>query len=115
MGIFTEILERIEKLIAEYTGSRYAGDLLDAEITEPREWIRKFVAGLVYCHGKKQSYYALTYEDNDTDREQELLDAIESETSDHCSSLRDYHGYSQDAVEKEDPEHIYPDIEVGVE
>lgn len=84
-------------------------------ISEPQnqEFTRKFVAGLVYCGGKKRSIFALTYEANDMDRESELLNAIE-EQNEVCSDIRDYHGYSEEEGFR-DGSPIFPEIEVGVE
>lgn len=76
-------------------------------------YIRKYVSGLLYCNGQKVNYYALTFEGNNIDREQELLNEIESETSETCSQMRRNHGYSEEEGYSDSDTPQYPKIEVG--
>lgn len=73
---------------------------------------RKFISGLFYCGGNKRQFYALTFEQNDTDREDELLQVLEA-TFTNCSDMREDHGYSTDRVDKSEVSAIFPDVETG--
>lgn len=96
-------IERIEKGLFR---KRLDEDELDAR--------RKFVSGLFYCGGKKRQFFALTIEQNTTDRESELIEAMESAFG-NCSDMRANHGYSDDIFTgSQIPDsQIYPNIEVG--
>lgn len=119
MGIFTELVKRLEQLLINIASDREvrldAKTLLTEEELEEEPYQRKFVSGLLYCSGNKKVAYAYTFENNNTDREQELLTTIENELGDSCSNLRDNHGYSQDESDPNGSDPIYPDIEVGLE
>lgn len=75
---------------------------------------RKFVSGLFYCNGKKRQFFAITFEDDDISREEELIRFLENEIASDCSELRENHGYS-DQSGFEDTESIprYPEIDGG--
>jgi len=79
------------------------------------EFRRKFVSGLFYCGGKKVQFFGLTFEQNDTIREDELLGAIEDRVGSQCSDIRQNFGYSDDFVSRSQVRGtaIFPDIEVG--
>ena len=67
-----------------------------AEVDEPL--IRKFVSGLFYCNGVKRNNFAVIFERNDFDREQDLLQELIDQFP-NCSDMREYHGYSEEEVE----------------
>ena len=70
---------------------------------------RKYISMIAYDNPKRQ-FYALTYEDNDEDREEELVQAlIEFFNSEGFVFASDY-GYSQDEASGNP---IYPEIEVN--
>ena len=104
-----------EGQIEEGTGFDSGSEEGGAEKPRGRDLVRKFVAATVYCSNKREVFYGLTFEDNYTDREQALLNAIEDETGDRCSEIRYNHGYSESGgfTDEDGPE--YPTIEVGVE
>jgi len=84
------------------------------EESDPKQYRRKYVSGIFYCQGGKMSHYALTFEDNDIDRSQYLINELEEEFSDRCSEMRDYFGYSeQDTQDIPNDNQIYPNVEVG--
>ena len=84
------------------------------------EYTRKIVKTIYYCRGfsahrgVKHSVFALTFEDNDTDRMPELIDEIESSPRyKDCYRTSDF-GYD-DSQGTDRPPHTYPTIEVGEE
>lgn len=85
------------------------------EELETFEFRQKFVSGLFYCGGRKRQFFGLTFEQNGTIRENELLDAIETDRGSDCSEIRDNFGYSDDFVDRSEVRvgAIWPDIEVG--
>jgi hypothetical protein len=103
--------ERFEGLQEESSGL----GVPEGEELETFEFRRKFVSGLFYCGGKKRQFFGLTFEQNGTIRENELLDAIERDTDRECSEIRDNFGYSDDEVDRSEVRTgaIWPDIEVG--
>ena len=113
-------LDKVIRFFEEITGGRVI-ERPEPEIqAEPEPdfddtLTRKFVAALLYCGGKKQTYFALTFEDNDQDREQELLNAISEQTSSFCSEIRDSFGYSEESGFPLDSSPEYPEIEIGQE
>lgn len=73
------------------------------------DWTRKYISMIAYDNPNRQ-FYALTFEDNDVDREQELVQAlVEFFGSEGFVFSSDY-GYSSDSG-KGSP--IFPDIEVS--
>ena len=87
MSFFDRILESLERFIR----SREPGD-----VDEPL--IRKFVSGVFYCNGVKENHFAVIFERNDFDREQDLLQELIDQFP-NCSDMREYHGYSEEEVE----------------
>lgn len=118
-----EEIERLKSQIEERDSlqiERNRTEIDGIEETRPESpsetnYVRKFIAAILYCSNKKVTYYGITYEDNYNDREQELLNAIEHETSGRCSEIRYNHGYSESDGYSDDEGPEYPDIEVGVE
>jgi len=75
---------------------------------------RKFVSGLFYCSGRKRQFFALTFEANNRDREEELVQFLEDEIASDCSELRENHGYSDESgFDSETSVPRYPDIQGG--
>lgn len=109
------LTEGIEGQIGESedidSGSEESGRIEPSE----RDYVRKFVAATVYCSNHREVYYGLTFEDNYTDREQDLLNAIEDETGGRCSEIRYNHGYSESGGFTNEDGPQYPTIDVGVE
>lgn len=87
----------------------------EGEELETQDFRRKFVSGLFYCGGTRKQFFGLTFEQNSTIRESELLDAIEDATGGTCSQIRDNFGYSDDFVSRVEVRGsaIWPDVEVG--
>ena len=81
MSFFDRLLNTLERFI---TGR---------EVDEPI--IRKFVSGLFYCNGVKRNHFAIIFERNDFDREQDLLQELIDQFP-NCSDMREYHGYSEE-------------------
>jgi hypothetical protein len=123
MGFLAEILRRIEEITGGLIDDIVRADrslgrlqIGDSDITDSDLFIRKFVAGLVYCGGKKRQVFAITFEEDDTDREEELLDAIEQDLSRECSPIRENRGYSEEPGQSPGSgSAIWPEIEVGFE
>ena len=114
MGFLSDIVESIGRFLFP---RQFREDLPEETKDEYR---RKIVKTLYYCSGatahrdQKRSVYALTFESNSIDREQELIDEIESDLRfKHCFKQRDF-GY-EDFQRVRDPPHTYPFIEVGKE
>jgi len=70
---------------------------------------RHYVSVLAYCSNDKETLYALTYADFDSNIESQLLGAIIEETIDSCGNHKEI-GYE---ISESDHEVTYPDIEVG--
>ena len=85
MSFFDRILESLEDF--------FRGD---EGIDDPL--IRKFVSGLFYCNGVKRNLFAVIFERNDFDREDDLLQELIDQFP-HCSDMREYHGYSEEEVD----------------
>ena len=81
-------------------------------ILESFDFRQKFVSGLFYCGGEKRQFFAQTFEQNNEDREPELLDRLE-ESFQNCSDIRENFGYSDDFVARDVIGAQYPEIEVG--
>ena len=92
MSFFDRILESLERFI---TGGRQQ-EIRGRDIDEPL--IRKFVSGLFYCNGIKRNHFAVIFERNEFDRENDLLQELIDEFPD-CSDMREYFGYSEEEVE----------------
>lgn len=105
MSFFDRILESVINFVTGKPRGR------EERLDEP-EFIRKFVSGLFYCGGKKRQFFAVTYEEDDADRELELLQFLE-ETYRNCSDMRSNHGYSEDFESPDNESHIWPNIETG--
>lgn len=88
MSFFDRILSSLERFI----GRR---DVEDDPI------IRKFVSGLFYCNGVKRNHFAVIFERNDFDREQDLLQELIDQFP-NCSDMREFFGYSEEEVEDAD-------------
>jgi len=76
---------------------------------------RKFVSGLFYCGSDvKRQFFAITFEANNIDREEELIRFLEDGIASDCSKLRENHGYSsQSGFEDRESVPRYPEIEGG--
>ena len=85
MSFFDRILKGVERFFER-----------DEPIDEPI--IRKFVSGLFYCNGVKRNHFAIIFERNDFDREQDLLQELIDQFP-NCSDMREYFGYSEEEVE----------------
>ena len=83
---------------------------------EVDEITRKFVSGLFYCGGVKRTYFALTFDTDDEDREDEMIRFLE-ESHPECSDMRINHGYSTETLSMEEAEEEgweeFDEIEVG--
>ena len=109
MGFLDNVIRFIEQF-------RPGGTVIEPQPAPEGDYIRKFVSGLVYCGGNKRTVFAITFDTEDFDVEDELLEAITSDTSDQCSEIRENFGYSEESGFTEsqaDPE--YPEITVGFE
>ena len=80
---------------------------------EPEEYFRKIVKTTGYSFGRKETLYALTFEDNTINRFKALRDKIFEEFNDSFG-IQNKFGYDQEEATMY-PEIIYPDIEVGEE
>ncbi len=82
---------------------------VDFSLDEDKEqWFRKLVSSTRYCSNKTEKWRATTWEDNDNDRELELLDAINNEVSDHCSpDNMGETGYASDEVSEDEVNESY--------
>ena len=100
MSFFDRILESLEDFFGE----------------EIDELTRKFVSGLFYCGGVKRTYFALTFDTDDEDREDEMIRFLE-ESHPECSDMRINHGYSTETLSMEEAEEEgweeFDEIEVG--
>lgn len=77
-------------------------------------FFRKYVSELAYCNGKRRQLYALTFEDNQINRESYLLDIIEAYYDQKCGNFIET-GYSQmEYYQKVTQSKIYPLYEVGM-
>ena len=90
---------------------------VEEEREEPEEveeeiWIRKIVKTTGYSSGRKDTLYALTYENNWMNRFNELKDKIIDEFSD-SHGIKEKFGYDDEYVSYGEFE--YPEIEVGSE
>jgi len=76
-------------------------------------WHRKFIGTQKYG-GSNRQFFALTFEQNDTDREAELLGALDDflNNTGFVESAGDT-GYSDQIVEAPDTNYIYDSIQVG--
>ena len=102
---FREFQEFIEKPIEK----------IEEVIEEPEEEIeyyRKIVKTTGYSFGKKETLYALTFEDNDINRFNELREKIIDEFSNSHGILERF-GYDSEYATYAEFE--YPEIEVGSE
>ena len=109
MGFLDNVIRFIEQF-------RPGGAVIEPEPDTEGDYTRKFVSGLVYCGGIKRTVFAVTFDLEDQDLEDELLQAIESETSSQCSEIRENFGYSEETgfdLSPGNPE--YPEITVGFE
>jgi glycerophosphoryl diester phosphodiesterase len=77
-----------------------------------KELIRKIVKTTGYSFGKKETLYALTFEDNDINRFNELREKIIDEFSNSHGILERF-GYDSEYATYAEFE--YPEIEVGTE
>ena len=84
------------------------------QFIEPEEEIikRKIVKTIGYSFGKKETLYALTFEDNDINRFNELREKIIDEFSNSHGILERF-GYDSEYATYAEFE--YPEIEVGSE
>ena len=78
----------------------------------PEAVVRKIVKTTGYSFGRKETLYALTFEDNEINRFNELRDKIIDEFSDSHGILERF-GYDSEYITYADFE--YPEIEVGSE
>ena len=85
---------------------------IEKVIEAPKEVIRKIVKTTGYSFGKKETLYALTFEDNDINRFNELREKIIDEFSNSHGILERF-GYDAEYVSYGEFE--YPEIEVGSE
>ena len=85
---------------------------IEKVIEAPKEVIRKIVKTTGYSFGKKETLYALTFEDNDINRFNELREKIIDEFSNSHGILERF-GYDAEYVSYAEFE--YPEIEVGSE
>ncbi len=85
---------------------------IEKVIKAPKEIIRKIVKTTGYSFGKKETLYALTFEDNDINRFNELREKIIDEFSNSHGILERF-GYDAEYVSYGEFE--YPEIEVGSE
>lgn len=76
-------------------------------------FFRHYLSALAYCGGKKIQFYALTFDVNDLDREEELFNAIIEETFDSCGNWDDTGYEITESNEGMDSGNSYPEIEVG--
>ena len=93
-------IEKIEEVIEE------------PEEVEEEIWIRKIVKTTGYSSGRKDTLYALTYENNWMNRFNELRDKIIDEFS-NSHGIKEKFGYDDEYVSYGEFE--YPEIEVGTE
>jgi len=107
---FREFQEFIEAPIEEVE------KVIEEEPEEPEEVeeeiIRKIVKTTAYSSGRKDTLYALTYENNTINRFNELRDKIFDEFDD-SHGLQEKFGYDDEYVSYAEFE--YPEIEVGFE
>ena len=82
------------------------------EVEEEIQWFKKIVKTTGYSFGKKETLYALTFEDNDINRFNELREKIIDEFSNSHGILERF-GYDSEYITYADFE--YPEIEVGTE
>ena len=85
---------------------------IEKVIEAPKEVIRKIVKTTGYSSGRKDTLYALTYENNWMNRFNELKDKIIDEFSD-SHGIKEKFGYDDEYVSYGEFE--YPEIEVGSE
>ena len=85
---------------------------IEKVIEAPKEVIRKIVKTTGYSFGKKETLYALTFEDNDINRFNELREKIIDEFSNSHGILERF-GYDSEYATHAEFE--YPEIEVGSE
>ena len=95
-------IEKIEEVIEE-----------EPEEVEEEIWIRKIVKTTGYSSGRKDTLYALTYENNWINRFNELRDKIIDEFSNSHGTKNLKFGYDDEYVSYGEFE--YPEIEVGSE
>ena len=86
----------------------------EIEELKPVEYRRKIVKPIGYSWGKKETLYAITYENNKIDRTNELINAIFDEFEDTHGIQPSKFGYDDQQL-TQNPPFIYPDIEVGTE
>ena len=82
-------------------------------VPEEEIWIRKIVKTTGYSSGRKDTLYALTYENNWINRFNELRDKIIDEFSNSHGTKNLKFGYDDEYVSYGEFE--YPEIEVGTE
>jgi hypothetical protein len=101
-------------LLQEFVGTQ--SDVPPGDEITSFEFTRKFVSGLFYCGGEKVQWFGLTFEQNDTDRSDALLDAIDEVSGNKCSDIRENFGYESSEVDRSEvrTNAIWPDIEVDV-
>ena len=86
------------------------------ELEEQIEWFRKIVKTTGYSSGRKDTLYALTYEDNRINRFNELKNKIIDEFS-NSHGIQEKFGYDDEGLDslRDFIEFEYPEIEVGTE
>lgn len=77
------------------------------------QFFRHYLSALAYCGGKKVQYYALTFDEDNSSMESELLNAIINETIDSCGNHEDTGYEISETTEGKNDENTYPQIEVG--
>ena len=103
--------KKIKKFIKEEEEERFLED--EDEEVEEEIWIRKIVKTTGYSSGRKDTLYALTYENNWINRFNELRDKIIDEFSNSHGTKNLKFGYDDEYVSYGEFE--YPEIEVGTE
>ena len=115
--VISEFISRLGRFVTGRTPSKieeFFPEVLKEDFSsdDEQEYRRKYISGLFYCGGHKRQYFAETYEPNDTIRETELLDELESSFP-NCSNIRENFGYSDDIVDRSEVGAEWPEIEVG--